>query len=106
MALSNMLNEPRREITETVVGIAVVVPFAWLDYYFACGLWESAKGTKDSMPFVVALFFTAFTLAGLGFMLVMFLLLVHGLGDIACNALERRGFQLRPRQRFQRKDRG
>lgn len=43
MALSNILREPRREIIETLVGIAIFIIPVYLDYRF--GLWfEKATG--------------------------------------------------------------
>jgi hypothetical protein len=102
MALSNIFREPRREITETVVGMALVtVPIA-ADYFAALGLQKLSGGWNEFpwpwgmvfVPFGVIIVATVGAAVGLGFPLV-----VHAIGEIACEALEERGIHLRPRNR-------
>lgn len=101
MALSNMLREPRREITESAVGIltlgAILVPVIGLDYLIAVAL--------HLVPLPIGMLFGILIEMG-GFMLIFSLLqLTHAIGDGVCTALENRGVQMRPRQRYGRADR-
>jgi hypothetical protein len=96
MALSNIFREPRREITETTVGILVfaivAAPLAYADYLFA----KAATKPED---------FYFFLFLGLGIAVIvslagaMLFAVVHAIGQGICNALEGRGVHLRPRQR-------
>jgi uncharacterized membrane protein YidH (DUF202 family) len=101
MALSNMLREPRREITETVVGIIVVgaalSAFAWLDYQFAN--WMSNR-REDFAPLLIV---GAFILVGGVIVTFVLAFVTHAIGDAICTALENRGVQMRPRQRYGRR---
>lgn len=38
MALSNIFREPRREITESAIGLGIFAAAAWADYHFAVWL--------------------------------------------------------------------
>lgn len=96
MALSNIFREPRREITESVIGILAVVPFGYLDYRLASA-WVATS--KNAPPFPLALI-----VIGLGFLIaliasVVFMLLTHEFGDWICNQLQTAGLHLRPRNR-------
>lgn len=99
MTLSNTPREPRREITESVVGIAVVGIAAGADYAFArwleqyCGY--DPRGVVE-WPWFIGMIVGL--LIGLGF--VIFLLVTHAIGDAICTALESRGVQMRPRRRY------
>ena len=92
MALSNIFREPRREITESVVGITVfslivVGPIA-LAWYAAN---DSIRQDHD-MPwggvFIIMILLQLAAAAG-----------THALGEAVCNRLQRAGIHLRPRQR-------
>lgn len=52
MALSNILNEPRREITETIIGVVIVgvclSGFLMLDYHFA--VWLNSVTSPHGVP--------------------------------------------------------
>lgn len=100
MALSNILREPRREITESAVGmgaaIVVVGGFLVADYFFA--LWfvscfQSTPARKADIALAM--------LAGVPIGLVCFMavLLTYTIGESICNALQRNGIHLRPRNR-------
>lgn len=101
MALSNIFNEPRREITETVVGLGVVgsavAGFLSLDY--ATVRWLEAVYGEGRDPFVLKTVLVGILLGFCGSILVGLLFLTHAAGDNICTALERRGVQMRPRQR-------
>jgi hypothetical protein len=98
MALSNIFREPRREITESVVGIAaagaVIGGGLWLDYEAALWLGASkADGICLCMAFLpLGVILTAI-------LLMSVLELTHDLGDKLCTRLEAAGIYLRPRQR-------
>lgn len=90
MALSNLRNEPRREIIEQAVGVIFLAAFLVLDY--AAVKWLGAKEPGDfliGMPFVGAgLFFASFFLA-FG---------VHAIGEFVCAGMASLGFDPRPKR--------
>jgi len=97
MALSNIFREPRREITETVVGLLAFSLPMWA--IFRLALWMRAADRPPILPLicylvvatvVVALFFT---FGGL------ILFLIHEAGEWICDGLQERGIHLRPRDR-------
>jgi hypothetical protein len=90
MALPNIFREPRREITESVVGLAVFGVFGWGDYHFA--QWFQEVGGP---PWPIGIILGV---AG-AFIAFPILHFTHELGDAICNALEDRGIHLRPRWR-------
>lgn len=101
MALSNMRKEPRREITETLVGFGWVAGMIGLDYAVGLGFrqFDSSLSIMESM-FVGFLALTGVS-ALIALILGGFLLtVIHEIGDAVCGFLERRGVQMRPRQRY------
>jgi hypothetical protein len=102
MALSNIFREPRREITESVVGTLVIVPFFVADWYLSC--WLQAVDAKPPAPFILLMVFGAMViLVGIG-LLVLLLGITHTFGEAVCEALENRGLHLRPRDRYRNRD--
>ena|ERR1700722_3562393 len=100
MALSNILNEPRREITESVVGIGVVSAGIALDYWFASWFWNVTKDSAGGpCPIALGMFFGLVVALGIVIVPVLFMVATHAVGDAICNALDRRGIYLRPRNR-------
>lgn len=104
MALSNIFNEPRREIIETVVGVTVlaapVVVFLYLDYQFALWLQEqTASGASSGMPIPMGMVSGAILGALLTLLSGLAAVIVHAAGEGFCNAMQRRGVHLRPRTR-------
>ena len=104
MALSNIFREPRRELTESVVGlvagIAVLGSIALADFLIALCLVRLLNGTIDvSMDE-----FRAAMLLGLVVLLCMIpvALITHALGEGVCDTLQARGIHLRPRNRPKR----
>ena len=100
MALSNIFKEPRREITETIVGvltIGIVGPtILIIDYYYA-------KWLADHMPHpepADVVFCMIFVGPASLFLLVMSLVFIHAIGETICDKLQRRGIELRPKQRY------
>jgi len=102
MALSNIFREPQREITETILGaIVLAAPMAGLgfaSYYLADIISET-----DNIPFFGALLlsipFTIISTTMLVGIVIAIFLALHKVGEDACDALERRGLHLRPRER-------
>lgn len=102
MALSNIFKEPRREITETVVGLgiflAVAAPLVWGE---SC-LWNLIRFYCKDTDVAVCLTVLCNVLFGVGVGLSVLLLMgIHQLGDSICTSLENRGVHLRPRVRRQ-----
>lgn len=92
MALSNIFREPRREITESLVGLSVVSVVAYADYIFA-EWFHVLTGPTGACPVAVGMIF------GATFMVVacIGLAAAHALGDGICNRLGR--FDPRPKVR-------
>lgn len=96
MALSNIFREPRREITESVVGLSVVGLLVYADYRFAAWLNEIVINDRhEPLPLPLGMVF------GLVCLLVIYLALAftHTIGDTICDALDDAGVHLRPRDR-------
>jgi uncharacterized membrane protein (DUF485 family) len=98
MALSNMLREPRRELTEQAVGMVVLALALVPDYYAA--VWLQAHDTsKDFVPVAIWMIAAAL-IVGVGvFVLGLVMYVIHQMGEGICDALARRGLELRPRER-------
>jgi hypothetical protein len=102
MALSNMLNEPRREITETAMGIGLVCLPVGLDYFGVLWLRDPADPNPVwvwmlLIPTAVAAGVVLLGVAVLAVLGCSFL--VHAAGEVICDFLEDRGLYLRPRTR-------
>ena len=98
MALSNILREPRRELTETAVGLAIVVPLIYADYSFGQWLQDYAGYDKHGdahLPWVIGM--GVGTLAGIAISLSA--IIIHALGTAICDTLDKHDIHLRPRQR-------
>lgn len=95
MALSNIFREPRREITESAVGLMLCAAYVFLDYCFAVWFRSATGGTHDGCPWSLGM------ILGVGLSLLFFglLLATHALGEFACGSLARRGVELRPKRR-------
>lgn len=94
MALSNIFREPRRETTETAVGVAMVAGVcAVVIGAPVCISW--AMPGLDFVDGVLLLCGLAASLMGLW----LVALAAHSLGEVVCDALQRRGIHLRPRNR-------
>ena len=94
MSISNVFREPRRELTEQLVGAAVVGVLLLFDWRFA--LWFQASVNPADKEFrIVGL------IVGLGCLALLSGLTVftHFIGEQVCDSLQRRGLHLRPRVR-------
>ena len=101
MALSNILKEPRRELTETVVGIVGVIPFCYLDYKLAKVIVNSTVWVSSGLPpFPLVMLLAALMLFAGTLIIVIATHAIHGLGNTICNKLDRIGLRLRPIKRY------
>jgi hypothetical protein len=93
MALSNIFREPRREITESAIGLAIIGAYLYADYCF--GVWFQTATGRDH----------ALRVAGMAIGLLitciaaLMILVTHWLGEFVCDSLADRGLELRPRRR-------
>jgi hypothetical protein len=97
MALSNILKEPRREITESAIGTAILVAGVYVDYKVV--MWCLRDYHKDDRYAAIG-FFMVVAPALMGAALFVALALPHAIGEGICNALERNGIRLRPLRRY------
>jgi hypothetical protein len=99
MALSNIFREPRRELTESAIGLVVFGGVALADYSFATWLENYAGYFPSSgnphLPWPLGMLIGI----GVGIFAVGVLFATHEIGTAICNALQRGGVHLRPRQR-------
>jgi hypothetical protein len=91
MALSNVFREPRRELTETLIGILITSLFIGVDYLLA--LWVRHHHGLNKSDSVV-------TATLLLFILVLLIVASHWIGEWTCNRLRDAGLELRPRNRY------
>lgn len=94
MALSNLANEPRREITEQAIGAASIVGFLGADYALSLYLFSTPKdGAEIALGMIIA-----------GIALIGGLLLltvgIHAIGEMVCDMMEEAGVDPRPKQRY------
>lgn len=97
MALNNIFREPRRELTEQLVGLLLLVPvglYGYLVYYLA------SISTNNTSDFCGALIVFTFGLIICFFILCGILLLMHKVGEEICEELDSFGIKLRPKQRY------
>lgn len=100
MALGNIRREPRREITESLLGILVVAPLFYLDWHLSAEWSVISNGP----PFIIALLLIpVFTVIGLGILfvaLLAFLAGTHALGELICDILAEVRLDPRPKNRY------
>ena len=99
MALSNILRESRRELIETAIGAAIVLPLLYVDYRFASWAEEATLthyswGDHSSIPFPIGLLVGA----GLIFLGILSLVGIHKLGEVFADWLEDNNIRIRPRR--------
>jgi hypothetical protein len=103
MALFNIFNEPRREITESVVGIicvsGIIGPIVFLGYCIAPAL--EGPGVPFILAWASSLIIVCFALI----MMYIILQIIHVAGEYLCDRLEKNGMQIRPIQRYRAKRR-
>lgn len=100
MALSNIFREPRREITEQLIGLLVTLPVGLWLWHFTRIIHANLFPTNQGGSWIVAGMISAFsTFFGVG---ILFLVssFIHTAGEKACNWLATRGLELRPKERY------
>jgi hypothetical protein len=100
MALTNIITEPRREITETVIGIAAVGGYVAANYATARWLRPWFYPFRDDPLLIVMIAILVLTIVA-----VFLLFLVHAVGESISNWLGRQGHDPRPAQRYSAKPR-
>lgn len=116
MALSNIKREPRREITEQVIGLLFILAYAgWVAYSVhlstiwyhplycpprvdSCTVAE-AEAVWSYWRTPVNLAITLALSLGI-WLLYPFLLLMHAFGEMVCGWMAALGFDPRPKQRY------
>lgn len=99
MALSNMRREPQREITESVIGIALFVGLATGDYFLSRYIDFTIFKEKNVVGIIILMILipiALFILSGVTFALLYF---THHIGEEICGWLADRGWDPRPRDR-------
>jgi undecaprenyl pyrophosphate phosphatase UppP len=99
MALSNIFREPRREITETLLGIILAVALVWGDILLALSIANHTpqkETTSDIVGLALIIPVTVVPAVIMGWGLLM---ATHFLGEKFCDFLARRGLDPRPKQR-------
>ncbi len=103
MALSNIFREPRREITESVVGMIVVAALIFADYRFGMWLQNYLNAHSGLSPgcwngfFIVGMIFGVFAIFAACQVLFIF---PHWVGEVACDLLANLGADPRPKRRY------
>lgn len=96
MALSNIFREPQREITESLIGIALfgvamAADYAFADWFVVAAGAPPPRFAGIALGIVIGVFLT---FAG-----IALLFITHFIGEAICNAIQRNGIHLRPRDR-------
>jgi hypothetical protein len=94
MALSNIFREPRREITEQVIGTISIILFVAADY----GILEWLGGWHHNYGLLVL----SMLLIGCGMILIPVVVFggCHVIGELVCAGLDAAGLDPRPRNRY------
>jgi apolipoprotein N-acyltransferase len=95
MALSNIAREPRREITEQVIGTLLFVIGAIPSYWIGIALHDQ----EGAPPMFVCVGLGILATGACYFFGMVLLIFMHFLGERACNWLSDNGLELRPRNR-------
>jgi hypothetical protein len=97
MALSNIFREPRREITETLVGLLVLGPALYMAKHMA-----DVTGGKDAPPYVVRYIVLLLAIMAAVGITMAVCWAIHEVGESFCNYLAKHGLELRPKNRPRR----
>lgn len=99
MALSNMRREPRRELTESGLGILAFGAFVAADF-MVCRAIVPYYNVPYAPPWWVAIVALMILVGLLGPILFMgFLYLTHEVGEVVCGWMADLGYDPRPRNR-------
>lgn len=100
MALSNIFREPRREITETLIGMTLFGGFLILDHLFANWFYAYMVSNPSDCPLAVCYFVLPFGLLVTSVILYVMAKLIHWVGEEVCDWLDDYGFDPRPKRRY------
>lgn len=103
MALSNMLREPRREITESVVGIAFLALV--IGGFARFGMWFANRTTDANNPYGPMVFVGMLVALVSIFVLIALAYFTHFVGEEVCDKLKKHGLELRPKERAETRER-
>lgn len=98
MALSNIRKEPRREITESLIGMVCVAGALWLDYAGSRFV-NFVFFLKGPCPIALAMILLPIVLLVVFLLGVLLVSVTHGLGEVVCGRLAKVGFDPRPKVR-------
>lgn len=99
MALTNFFREPKRELTETLLGIAVLIGPAYLDYRIALFLHENDDPTCP-LPLPLALVVGAIIMGASVAGVLAAAWTIHHAGEGLCNLIANHlDIEIRPRDR-------
>jgi hypothetical protein len=105
MALNNIFNEPRREITEQVLGTVALFGGGYL-FWVVDSFVSHWILTHDGLHhdntdhYYVAMFFVPIIAFVVWFIFEGIMHLIHWVGEKVCAAMANRGFDPRPTQRY------
>jgi hypothetical protein len=107
MALSNIRREPRREITESLIGIVVGGLFLGIDYCFSVWFYgvtggDAYKGAPI-VPIAIGMLILPLGLSFLVLVWMVFAYGTHALGEIVCEKLAAHNLDPRPKDRSGRR---
>lgn len=100
MALSNMLREPRREITETVLGLFFFVLLFGGDYLLVHLLQNTGRLRTGGGATFLEMILAPLLIFIVGLLLLLILMAIHGIGDGLCEWLGDYGLDPRPKRRY------
>jgi hypothetical protein len=103
MAISNLRNEPRREITESVIGILTVAIMLPL-YVYACHRFVMMfdPSPSDYYPAHIFTILFGWAIGGTAIAVIYWLLVyfTHDVGEFVCGWMKNLGFDPRPKIRY------
>lgn len=99
MALSNIKKEPRREITESTLGIVAVVGLVFLDYKASSFLSNLTKSTANGEIFLIMITIPLLLIV-VAAISVGFLYFTHFVGEEICAMMAKLNIDPRPKQRY------
>jgi hypothetical protein len=98
MALSNIIKEPQREITETLVGVVALLPPCYVIYKVGNRMALDMK-PHNVIEWVAVYFFAAAVIAVAVFTVGGALKLIHTIGEEISDTLQLHGIHIRPKRR-------
>lgn len=98
MALSNIFHEPRREITETAIGLGLLGGLFCGLYGWTCLTWGPADAKVVSFWGAMGVWTLVAVAGSVG--LTVLCVFVHWVGEEIADVLEDHGIQLRPKHRY------